>query len=319
MKKQLIYALNSLELSILIFTKVSWGHYAKDPHKFLLKLADVASSNLSDTECEIIGGGGFEVFHPFMMKVWGVRKNDEDEFTIPVADVVKTIASGSDHRGLSQQVSQLRHHIKVVIGAKLSKSIKGFCFPKEQWYTRTKGEHRVIELVEAFSSPIQSFGSDLWHSTLVGILFKGGISDLRSIKFPGASDDEAKAKLLEGVINNPRLVAYIVAFLLSVLRTACTSTWSWRKQGIFSGHMVCHADTLKDLEEAAELVAADMEWFEEQDSESLLDPVYAHLLDGSSSNVMEVAENVEGEAAASASMVTPAAKPRKFFKGEDTP
>ncbi len=42
MKKQLIYALNSLELLILIFTKVSWGYYAKDPDKFLLKLADVA-------------------------------------------------------------------------------------------------------------------------------------------------------------------------------------------------------------------------------------------------------------------------------------
>jgi hypothetical protein len=285
MKNLLLFGFNSLPMAVLIFTKISWGIYSEEEKKgttkFLDKIVDIALQGISESDMELLSASGAtceDELKRFMLTVFGKVKDSMGGVpTINSFELAKIIGSGSDYRGLSQQISNFRNQIKVVIRDKLLRWIPSFSFPKESWYTRKRGEHEpvaieeiaafkalVIEykLVEYFSAPIKSFGEAAWYSTLEDMLYKGGISDLRTIKFPGLSEREVRCKLHSTLKKEPRLVCYIVAFLLNIFTTACISWWSWRKQGDFSNHMVCHTKTFAEMEEAAGLVKADLDWWE---------------------------------------------------------
>ncbi len=127
-------------------------------------------------------------------------------------------------------------------------------------------DHKVIE---AFTTPIKSFGYDGWRHTLVDILYKGGISDLRTIRLPGAGERESRDVLLATINDNPRLEAYVLAFLLNIFRNATVCSWCWRKQGEYASHLSCPKQTKGELKEALKLIEADRAWYASQPSTTI--------------------------------------------------
>jgi hypothetical protein len=77
-KKLVLFTFNSLNLTLVIFTRIAWGHYASDPSKFVEKVVAIAVDYMSDSDIELLPEPA-SLIKGFMLEVFGQPEKDPAE------------------------------------------------------------------------------------------------------------------------------------------------------------------------------------------------------------------------------------------------